>query len=758
MKMLANLFGLILPKKRKVWFEADVHQLLQTGQLDIADQAAKALSKDTPQRDLVSSCLCAEIAFRRGNDEEAEKGFMGALAESPGFAQAHYGLSLLYLEKQDAEAALRHAKFADAAKPNQGRFLAQLGLCQVRLRNYAAAERALRAALILVPEDKASWSNLGIVLVAKLDRDGAKHCFKKALSIDPGFANATQNLQTLEAEQQVSSVQSKPPEQDFASTPANAVAAQPEWARQWEVVLKFQNQGLSDAAALQAESLLVQWADDPRLACSVAKFYASQGDIAGAIELLEAFLIDQPACIEVLVALGQACFDAQRYAIAEEYLRKAVQLGDTSAATQAILGEALHKLERYSEAVTAFERAIALAESFETDVCQKLAAAQVMACDYVAAMASYQKLLDIFGEAKNPSAGGFSLCLTYVGEFDRALKILDRLLTFSPSDAPLRGQRAQIRLLHEDYANGWVDYKYRGLTDSKQFRVLPLPQWSGEPLHGKTIIVLAEQGLGDQVMFASCLPDLLDLLPQKVYLEVVNRVAPTLARSFPKCEIIPTKQDRKLEWVSSIKDADYYIPLGDLPFYFRKSRQAFPRAPYLCSDPQRVTFWRAELAKLGPPPYIGISWRGGTSVTRSAVRSLDPSMLLPIAHAVDATWINLQYGKVEDGLAAFVSGGVQLHHWPEAIADLDEFAALIAALDGVVTACNTTVHYAGALGQKVWILAPKIPEWRYGVSYDEMPWYANVNVYRQDEFDDWDSVVQKIAAVIVSNFGIREGK
>ena len=392
-------------------------------------------------------------------------------------------------------------------------------------------------------------------------------------------------------------------------------------------------------------------------------------------------------------------------------------------------------------------------EAFQPEVCQKLAAAQVMACDYTAAMASYQKLIDIYGETKIPSAGGLSLCLTYLGEFDRALRLLDRFLAFSPSDAMLRMHRAQIRLLHEDYANGWSDYKYRGLTESKHFRVLPLPQWNGESLENKTIIVLAEQGLGDQVMFASCLPDLFRLSPKKVYLEVVNRVAPTLARSFPECEVIPTRQDRKLEWVASIKDADYYIPLGDLPFYFRKSRDAFPRQPYLRSDPQRVAYWRSELARCGPAPYIGVSWKGGTSGTRAPVRSLDPSMLMPIAHAAPATWINLQYGKVEDGLAAFAAGNVPLHHWPEAIADLDEFAALIAALDGVVTACNTTVHYAGALGQKVWILAPKIPEWRYGVSSDSMPWYADATVYRQPEFDDWASVVREIAEVVRSNFG-----
>lgn len=751
MTMLANLFGRLRPRKRRVWFEEDVHKLIQAGQLDAAKAAAQALAADTPQRDLVSACLCAEIAFRRGEDEEAERGFMATLAESPGFAQAHYGLSLLYTEKQDAEAALRHAKFADTAKPHEGRFLAQLGLCQINLGDYAAAERKLRAALVLVPEDKSSWSNLGIVLAAKQDREGARQCFAKALSIDPDFLNAQNNLHTLQAEQQAQNI-----EINDKVAPASRVqlpsAANAEWTAQWDAVVQAQNAGLPDEAAMRAEKLLVQWPDDPALACCVARLYASQGDATGAIDLLEAFLVATPDCLEVVASLGLACMDAQRFTNAEEYLNQALQLGDSSVATRLALGEVLHQLERYEQAAEVFQRLMDEADTFQPELCQKLAAAQVMACDYPAAMASYQKFIDIYGEAKTPSLGGLSLCLTYMGEFERALRLLDRFLAVNPNDAMLRMHRAQIRLLHEDYANGWADYRYRGLTESKHFRVLPLPQWNGEDLEGKTIIVLAEQGLGDQVMFASCLPDLMGLSPKKIYLEVVNRVAQTLARSFPECEVIPTRQDRKLEWVASIKDADFYIPLGDLPFYFRKSRDAFTQVPYLRSDPQRVLYWRSELAKRGPPPYIGLSWRGGTTGTRTTVRSLDPALLVDIARSAQATCINLQYGKVDDGLAAFAAAHAELHHWPEAIANLDEFAALIDALDGVATACNTTVHYAGALGKKVWVLAPKVPEWRYGSTYDSMPWYSDVRVYRQPAFDDWPSVVQQIASDVREHF------
>ena len=124
-------------------------------------------------------------------------------------------------------------------------------------------------------------------------------------------------------------------------------------------------------------------------------------------------------------------------------------------------------------------------------------------------------------------------------------------------------------MLNERFAEGWDDYAFRNLSCTKHLRMMPFPQWKGESLEGKTLLVIAEQGLGDQVMFASCLPDLVPLNPGRTIVEVIDRVAPTIARSFPMCEVVATKQDNEFEWVPALGHVDYFVPMGDLPQRFR---------------------------------------------------------------------------------------------------------------------------------------------------------------------------------------------
>jgi hypothetical protein len=248
------------------------------------------------------------------------------------------------------------------------------------------------------------------------------------------------------------------------------------------------------------------------------------------------------------------------------------------------------------------------------------------------------------------------------------------------------------------------------------------------------------------VMFASCLPDLLALGPARTIVEVVDRVAPTIKRSFPACEVIATKQDNAFTWVTQLGSVDFFVPMGDLPRHFRRERAAFPtHKGYLQASADRVEHWRAELAALGQHPKIGISWRGGTEVTRKGLRTVALTDLVPLTEACDATFVCLQYGDVRSDLADAAAAGLKAHYWPEAIKDLDEFSALISSLDLVITVCNTTVHYAGALGCPVWVMAPHVPEWRYGLHFDSMPWYPSSRMFRQPHAGDWPAVVQRVS-------------
>jgi hypothetical protein len=143
---------------------------------------------------------------------------------------------------------------------------------------------------------------------------------------------------------------------------------------------------------------------------------------------------------------------------------------------------------------------------------------------------------------------------------------------------------------------------------------------------------------------------------------------------------------------------------------------------------------------------VGISWQGGTAKTRRAVRSLPLTKWAPILRVPNVHYVDLQYTDSQAELAALeASLGVHVHSWQDTKDNYDENAAMIAALDLVISVCTAVIHLGGALGRPVWVMAPFSPEWRYGIAGDAMPWYPSVRVFRQPVYSDWDAVICNVA-------------
>jgi hypothetical protein len=251
--------------------------------------------------------------------------------------------------------------------------------------------------------------------------------------------------------------------------------------------------------------------------------------------------------------------------------------------------------------------------------------------------------------------------------------------------------------------------------------------------------------VGDEIMFASCLPDLMACGVHVVY-EARRRLAPLMTRSFPQATVCASTGDGRLPAAISGSGIDSEIPIGSLPLYFRRTRQDFPaHRGYLVADPARVELWRGRLAALGPGLKVGISWRGGTATSRQKLRSLTLEQLRPVLEVPGVRFVSLQYGDAREALQAGAALP-PIAQWPETIDDLDETAALVSALDLVVSVCTAVIHLGGALGRPVWVLAPYAPEWRYGLKGEAMPWYPSVSVIRQPAFGDWGPVIAEAAA------------
>lgn len=313
------------------------------------------------------------------------------------------------------------------------------------------------------------------------------------------------------------------------------------------------------------------------------------------------------------------------------------------------------------------------------------------------------------------------------------------------ADAKVTLSEAILDLFDGDYAAAWPKYEARRLVTGHRERHAPFaawPDWDGEPMGERRLFVYGEQGLGDEVMFASMLPEVHARAPRAT-LACDSRLATLFARSFPGFDVMAVPPDTVPKGAPG---HDAVAALGSLGRHFRRSPSDFPpHRGYLRTDPEKVARWRERLAALGAPRRIGISWSGGTVSTGLARRSVELQQLLPLLRIPGTAWVSLQYGKAALAAAPFArEQGVPLHAYEGIAEDLDEFASVVDALDLVVSVCNTTVHIAGALGKEVLVMAPLLPEWRYGLHGEHMAWYPSARVYRQDTMDQWEGVIAQV--------------
>ena len=343
------------------------------------------------------------------------------------------------------------------------------------------------------------------------------------------------------------------------------------------------------------------------------------------------------------------------------------------------------------------------------------------------------------------------------GKPEDALRHLNLALSVSPEHAQAHWNKSLALLEMGDYVQGWPEYDYgfpANVRHERNFSDSTIPTWDGTP--GKSIIVYGEQGIGDEILFASCLQELIGMSKLVVF-ECHKKLHHLFANSFPTIDIYPTREDPQISWPVKQDGTKRYnfdakIAIGSLPRYFRQDISKFPGVPFITPTVKSEADWTIRLNKLGPKPKIGIGWIGGHKRTRVEVRSMHLEQLLPILKQ-DADFISLQYTPCEDELAEFERvHGIHIHHFPEACysPNYDDKAGLVANLDLVITVCTSAVHLAGSMGVPTWVMTPSRPAWRYRLDLDYMPWYGKtVTLFRQAEITtDWTPVVTEVSEAL----------
>ena len=321
------------------------------------------------------------------------------------------------------------------------------------------------------------------------------------------------------------------------------------------------------------------------------------------------------------------------------------------------------------------------------------------------------------------------------GSPEQCVELSKKAISLCPDLVSARHNLSLAQIMLRQWKAGWKGYADTLGVKHREARDYGVPDWNGEP---GTVLVYGEQGVGDEIMFASCLPDLAKT--NKIVFDCDSRLEGLFKRSFD----FPVFGDRfKKQSRAADMQFDYQCAIGQLPSFYHTTDDSFPGEPYLNPDPERCIQWRA-LFDTFPGMKIGIAWRGGLKNTGEARRSLQLSDFEPIFNN-DDTFISLEYKPVpEEQLKRY-----NIKSYPRATAkggDIDDLAALINELDVVITACTTVVYVAGALGKPCIVLVPDKPGYRYHKSGNDFPWYKSVVLVRQQ--GTWKQTVERAKALI----------
>lgn len=336
---------------------------------------------------------------------------------------------------------------------------------------------------------------------------------------------------------------------------------------------------------------------------------------------------------------------------------------------------------------------------------------------------------------KHPTAsalGNYAALFTNNGTPDKAISIARKAIKIDPDCTMAHWNMALSLLEKGEWEEAWKEHEWGFKSGMRVDREIPGTQlWDGKA-KGK-VAVYGEQGIGDEIMFATMLPDLMKT--NEVVFECHKRLVHLFQEAFPDLVCIGTREDKVINWHEEHRP-DYRISIGSLGQYYRNKREDFPGTPYL----------KAETAPRGDKFRVGISWTGGLKPGRVATRTVPLAWWKSIL-GNNAEFISLQYTDCKDEIDTLNSvAGYDIKQFDGVKAeDYYETAKLVMSCDLVISCCTSVIHLAGALGVPCWVMVPNRPAWRYGVA-GPMPWYRSVRLYRQPAGDanSWMPVIQQV--------------
>jgi tetratricopeptide (TPR) repeat protein len=511
--------------------------------------------------------------------------------------------------------------------------------------------------------------------------------------------------------------------------------------------------------------------------------YQQAGQVTEAMTVYQSVLELVPDHIEALGRLGHLAQQVGQHAMAIDLLRKLLGLMPDWAEACVVLGVSLREMNRLDEAQSCYETALRLrpdlAEAhnnlgvvfndrgeinraracYERTLALKpdLAEAHnnlgVILMDQhhpVEAADCYRRALALkpdYAEAHN----NLGIVLKDQGRFDEALAHYQRAVALKPDYAEAHWNEGLIRLLRGDLALGWRKYEWRWWKRGVEHHGFRHHQWDGGVIAGRTLLVHAEQGIGDSLQFIRYAQPL-----KRLCARLVVRCPRGLVRLFSAMKTL----DAVFAEGDLPPDFDCHTPLLSLPRLFGTTLDTIPCViPYLYPDPWLAVRWRERLAgQTGV--RVGLVWRGNPGHRNDQNRSAPAAAFAPLVGIPGVNAIVLQNDMRPEEREVLSRHG-SLWDCGPFLTDWAETAAAISALDLVITVDTAVAHLAGAMGKPAWVLLPALPDWRWLLDRDDSPWYPTLRLFRQRTTGDWETLValvaQALAVAVIPSDGEKEG-
>jgi tetratricopeptide (TPR) repeat protein len=710
----------------------------QAGELDRAEPLYReALGRDPNQPDALR--LLGLLYQQRGQTDLALQFLERAVLVDSNTAAAHHDLASLFSQLGRIPEAIAGFKHALTLQPKYPEAWHNLGNAYHAAGDLAAAQASYRKALEQQPDLAETHFNLGVVKQDLGSLAEAVECYRAALQLRPDYVEALLNLGTVELQLGNSAASAE------SRMRLGVVLTQQGRARE---ALEYFDQALQSEPS-NAERLL-QFAltellrapvdanrssDDDRfrmireLKRRLAHCLQKQARWRDALRYWEELIVESPRDAEVLLNLGFCFQETGEFLRAEETYSKLLKVGNDAAVLRHNLGIVQSKLQRLPEALHSFAEALRLDPALaRTNLAMANTYRELGKLE--PAERHLRSELEIDPDCAE-AAVNLGVILQESRRVSEAIECYRRALERNPQRPLLHWNLAIASLLSGDFATGWIEYEWRWQSHQKAKPEFPCPEWDGQDLKNQRILLYAEQGFGDTLMFIRYVSEV-----RRRHGRIIVQCQAGLRRflaSQPQIEeVIPLGQP--------LPEFDSHAPLMSLPRILGIAiDQQDQAAPYL----QFPTNSLPEFPVKNPSALkVGLVWFSNPQHFIARDKSIDLPLLAPIANLPGCEFFSLQV-ELDPGSADFLNA-TGIHNLDPWLRDFADTASVLEQLDLVISVDTAVAHLAGALGRPVWVLLAYSADWRWFLDRTDSPWYPTMRLYRQSRQGDWGGVIESV--------------